>query len=50
MASQKPWECFISLLDVVGMELIFFKAAFMVLHFGFVMKTLLITRQCFSYC
>lgn len=35
---------------MVGMEWVFFKAACMVLHFGFVMKTLLITQKCFSYC
>jgi len=38
------------LLVLAGIELIFFIAAGMVLCFGFVIKTVLVTRQCFSYC
>lgn len=37
-------------LSVAGMELILFKAACMVLCFGFVTKTALVTHQCFGYC
>ena len=39
--------------DVLGlavMELIFFIASHMVLCFGFVTKTALLTHRCFSYC
>lgn len=32
------------------MELILFMPAPIVLHFGFVIKTLFITKQCFGYC
>jgi len=33
-----------------GTELIFFIVACMVLCFGFVLKTVLITHQCSTYC
>jgi len=36
--------------DLAGMELTFFIAAHIVLRFGFVAKTVLITHQCFSFC
>ena len=41
---------FHSVLVLAGIELIFFIAASMGLCFGFVLKTVLITQGCFSYC
>lgn len=39
-----------AMLDLAGMELIFFTADHMVLGFGCVTTTVLITRQCFRHC
>lgn len=36
--------------DLAGIELIFSIVAIMVLCFGFVLETALITQGCFSYC
>lgn len=40
----------ILVLSLTAMELTFFIATSMVLHFGYVTKTALITHQCFDYC
>jgi len=40
----------LSVLVLAGIELIFFLVACVVVCFGFVMKIVLITHQCFSYC
>lgn len=37
-------------LVLVGIDLIIFIVAYMVLYFGFVTKAVLITHQCFRYC
>jgi len=44
----KPWKTYG--LVLAGIELIFFIVAGMGLCFGFVLKTVLITQGCFSYC
>lgn len=50
----KPQDFFFffkhAMLDLAGMELIFFTADHMVLGFGCVTTTVLITRQCFRHC
>jgi len=43
-------DVWVSVLGLAGMELILFITAGMVLCFGFVTRTMLITHRCFSFC